>query len=207
MPKQTFFNLPAAKRERILDAAIHEFAGRGYKLSSISAIVAAAGIAKGSFYQYFEDKDDLYGYIITTMIAEQKLLTYEQQKGRLADLSLTGFLRLVFRIQMEQFQHKPQLIKIGLDLMRLTGEPVYQKLMGRYQGMLSSYFLPYIRHEVEQGEIDPRVNARMLNFMLVSIGQYLLHLYDAEGERAITPQALDHIVDDLEYILTNGIFL
>ncbi|NLY51524.1 MAG: TetR/AcrR family transcriptional regulator, partial [Firmicutes bacterium] len=72
MPKDTFFNLPEDKRQRIIDAAIDEFAHRSFHDARITAIVDAAGIAKGSFYQYFEDKKDLFKYIIG-LIAERKI--------------------------------------------------------------------------------------------------------------------------------------
>ena len=58
MPKQTFFNLPEDKRENLINIAIEEFAENDYQTASISRIVANAGIAKGSFYQYFENKED-----------------------------------------------------------------------------------------------------------------------------------------------------
>jgi TetR/AcrR family transcriptional regulator len=64
MPKPTFFNLTDDKRQRLIDLAIEEFAENDYDLASISKIVAQAGIAKGSFYQYFEDKKDLYQYLL-----------------------------------------------------------------------------------------------------------------------------------------------
>ena len=60
MPKETFFNLPEVKRGAILDAALEEFAAYPYDQASVNRIVARAGIPKGSFYQYFENKKDLY---------------------------------------------------------------------------------------------------------------------------------------------------
>jgi TetR/AcrR family transcriptional regulator len=54
MPKQTFFNLPDEKRDLITDVVIDEFADNDYDKVSISRIVQRAGIAKGSFYQYFD---------------------------------------------------------------------------------------------------------------------------------------------------------
>ncbi|MGI6609073.1 MAG: TetR/AcrR family transcriptional regulator [Limnochordia bacterium] len=72
MPKETFFNLPAAKRERVVEAALEEFATRSYHEARVTAIVDAAGIAKGSFYQYFEDKKDLFRYLME-LIVEKKL--------------------------------------------------------------------------------------------------------------------------------------
>jgi len=64
MPKQTFFNLPAFKRQRLVDLALGEFAEHGPTAASISRIVAQAGIAKGSLYQYFTDKQDLFLYLV-----------------------------------------------------------------------------------------------------------------------------------------------
>jgi len=66
MPKQTFFNLPAAKQERLLDAARTEFSKMPVADVSISNIIRLAQIPRGSFYQYFEDKEDLYFYLIGT---------------------------------------------------------------------------------------------------------------------------------------------
>ena len=63
MPKDTFFNLPEDKRELICKVAIAEFAEHPFDQASVNRIVAKAGIAKGSFYQYFEDKADLFLYL------------------------------------------------------------------------------------------------------------------------------------------------
>ncbi len=71
MPKQTFFDLPEEKRERIMTAARQVFQGVPYEKASIQAIIEAAGIPRGSFYQYFEDKDDLYLYCFISR--EQKI--------------------------------------------------------------------------------------------------------------------------------------
>ena len=64
MPKPTFEQLPAAKRQRIIDIAITEFAEHPYAVASVSRIVAQAGIAKGSIYQYFEHKQDFYLFLL-----------------------------------------------------------------------------------------------------------------------------------------------
>lgn len=73
MPRSTFFNLPEEKRQRIAELAIDEFARQPYAKVSISRLVAGAGIAKGSFYQYFDDKLDLYRWLLFDYVAAQKL--------------------------------------------------------------------------------------------------------------------------------------
>ena len=63
MPSDTFFRLPEAKRERLMEAAWDEFTAVRCSDASINKIIRSAGIPRGSFYQYFADKDDLFLYL------------------------------------------------------------------------------------------------------------------------------------------------
>lgn len=72
MPTATFFGLADERRERLVDEAITEFAERSYSEASLSQIVLRAGIAKGSVYQYFEDKFDLYRWLLTEEVPRRK---------------------------------------------------------------------------------------------------------------------------------------
>lgn len=64
MPLQTFLNLPEERQKEILDIAFEEFALHEYRVASIGTIVKRLGIAKGSFYRYFENKKNLYFYLL-----------------------------------------------------------------------------------------------------------------------------------------------
>ncbi|MEA2021784.1 MAG: TetR/AcrR family transcriptional regulator, partial [Candidatus Caldatribacteriota bacterium] len=64
MPRQTFFNLPEEKRNKIINISLLEFAQHSYRAASVSRIVEKASIAKGSMYQYFKNKKGLYLYLI-----------------------------------------------------------------------------------------------------------------------------------------------
>lgn len=78
MPKKTFFNLPIDKKQKIIDAAYDLFIENDYKDVNIRSIAKKAGISIGSFYQYFDDKDDLYLFLMTEI--EKKI--YDKQKNR-----------------------------------------------------------------------------------------------------------------------------
>ncbi|HKL13388.1 MAG TPA: TetR/AcrR family transcriptional regulator, partial [Halanaerobiales bacterium] len=78
MPTNTFFNLTEKKKNRVINAAIDEFSEKGYTKASITNIVNKAEIAKGSYYQYFEDKTDLYRYVLKKAI--QKKLKYVKKE-------------------------------------------------------------------------------------------------------------------------------
>ncbi|MCI1987232.1 MAG: TetR family transcriptional regulator [Lactobacillus sp.] len=67
MPKPTFFRLPDEKRERLIKAAYAEFTRAPFAEASISNIIKDAGIPRGSFYQYFEDKSDVFFYLLDQM--------------------------------------------------------------------------------------------------------------------------------------------
>src|SRR3954447_24223560 len=72
MPKPTFFRLPEDRRELVVGEAIAEVAERAYADASLSRIARRTGVAKGSFYQYFEDKLDLYRWLLTEEAPRQR---------------------------------------------------------------------------------------------------------------------------------------
>ena len=63
MPTGTFFRLPEEKRMRLMESAWEEFTHISYADVSINKIIQAAGIPRGSFYQYFDGKEDLFFYL------------------------------------------------------------------------------------------------------------------------------------------------
>lgn len=67
MPSATFFHLSQEKRERFLAAAWAEFTAHPYGEVSINRIIQAASISRGSFYQYFSGKGDLFSYLLKTI--------------------------------------------------------------------------------------------------------------------------------------------
>lgn len=67
MPTSTFFRLPEEKRQRLVEAAVAEFTQTRFADVSINRIIQSAHIPRGSFYQYFEDKEDLFRYLMADM--------------------------------------------------------------------------------------------------------------------------------------------
>lgn len=61
---ERFHRLPEEKRNRFLSAAWEEFTKTSFSEVSINQIVRKAAIPRGSFYQYFTDKADLFSYLL-----------------------------------------------------------------------------------------------------------------------------------------------
>lgn len=64
MPSERFYRLSEEKQSLIWKASMKEFASEPYEKVSINKIIRNAGISRGSFYTYFEDKRDLLSFLL-----------------------------------------------------------------------------------------------------------------------------------------------
>ena len=105
MPKETFFNLNPEKRRKIEEAILEEFSKTPIEKASISNIIINANIPRGSFYQYFEDKEDAIKYIIENFIeTEQKKMCeiLKSTNGNIFDASLSIFDHIIERAMIPE---------------------------------------------------------------------------------------------------------
>ena len=91
VPSTRFENLAEEKKEKIIEAAIEEFIERGYERASINSIIKMADISRGSFYTYFEDKDDILSYIINSFTAKSTefiINTLKESNGDIIEMMI-----------------------------------------------------------------------------------------------------------------------
>lgn len=118
MPKPTFFKLPKDKQELIMNVSTKEFSESTFNEVKISSIINKSQIPRSSFYDYFEDKKDLYRYIITLM-KEEKM----KFMGPVYEKAQTSF-----------FETLTELLNAGAEF-ALT-HPEYEKISGKvYENM------------------------------------------------------------------------
>ena len=95
----TFLRLPEEKRNRVLDAAWDEFSSVPFARASVNQIIRRAGIPRGSFYQYFQDKSDLFSYLLDS--ARERSLQYgsvlREAGGDLFNAALLAYDRFLER--------------------------------------------------------------------------------------------------------------
>lgn len=71
---EKFEKLEPAKQQKILEAALKEFAENGFEKASTNQIVKEAGIGKGMLFYYFKNKKEMFDYLVEyslTIIVEQ----------------------------------------------------------------------------------------------------------------------------------------
>ncbi len=82
MPKDTYYNLSHSKQKSILKAIQGVIIDKPIPKISVADMVKAADIPRGSFYQYFEDLEDVFGYVIDVSLStfEDEIMSRIQAK-------------------------------------------------------------------------------------------------------------------------------
>ncbi|WP_094289323.1 TetR/AcrR family transcriptional regulator [Mycobacterium lehmannii] len=89
MPTVTWARVDPSRRAAVIEAAEAEFGAHGYSQGSLNVIARRAGVAKGSLFQYFADKRDLYAYIAD--LGSQRVRSYIEDRIRELDPSRPFF--------------------------------------------------------------------------------------------------------------------
>lgn len=100
MAKQTFLNLPTEKRDKIIKSLKKEFSRVPLKDALVSNIVEEAKIPRGSFYQYFEDIEDAYYYLVDDYSKDIKKFLLEDLIRNNGDIVLSYRHLYIYILEM-----------------------------------------------------------------------------------------------------------
>ena len=204
MPEQTFFNLPEEKREKITQAAMDEFAGRSFHQARITAIIEKAGIARGSFYQYFEDKKDLFKYIIELCVGEKlKYINQDMIKNR----DKYGFFELLREIYLSGIRfamEQPRLLAIGNKL--LKDKELQQEVWGEHHDTSTEFFKELLEEGLKKDELDPAIDVEVVSKLLTGLNYSLIDIIYKEDkiDQEVLEEGMEEI-DKMIYFIENGI--
>jgi Transcriptional regulator len=151
----TFLKLEPEKRDRILNAAINEFAQKGYKNASTNEIVKEAGISKGLIFHYFKNKKQLYLFLydyLMEIIGEEYF-----QKLWLDEKDFLEKMRMASLIKLELFRRHPLIFKFFLTAYSETDVEVKEEVDIRNQKMIEIN-LPRIYDNVDMSNLREGVD-------------------------------------------------
>lgn len=212
MPRPTFHNLATEKRERLVRASIAEFAAHPYREASLDRIAAAAGVSKGSLYQYFEDKADLYRHVVMDELGARKAAKLPPPPTG------TFFERLeaMFHAGLGEFRSDPQLAALGARLVSDTSQPEVRALTSASLERATTFFRGELREAQARGEVrgelDLDVAARLVatiagpalvDLLAMRLGKDLATL--ARGRARIDEQTLRSTVHAVMDVLAHGL--
>ncbi len=132
MPKQTFFHLSKDKQEILMESAKKEFSRVPLHEASIANIIKTAGIPRGSFYQYFEDKEDLFYYLLNQLSKknnERFISILKEKNGELfaAIIDLFHFMIKNLRNEENKNLFKNAFLNMNYRLENTIANHVYEE--------------------------------------------------------------------------------
>lgn len=207
MPNPAFFNLPKDKRDLIISVALDEFSAAIYDLASINQICKKSNIAKGSFYQYFTDKLDLYVYIMTLAV-DEKIRFFNEVLSEFNSLTLLEKVRTLF-IRGFDFSIKyPQFAALGEQFIKETNENAKSAVIKVGEKRSESLFVAMVEDARSKGEISEDVDSMVLSMLLQSINktvnEYIQSRPDKD-DKSDQSEEITKLVDSLLSIIYNGI--
>jgi len=178
------------RRERIIDNATELFAAKGYHGTTIDEIVQATGIAKGTFYVYFDSKEEILVEVIKRLI-DRTLehihleIEAEEKKDYGTRLETKGQELLDLYLQRSEL--------VYMLLGETVGNPRLMKQMKEVYARLANRVEEDIREGVEAGEVYPFDDLNTISYALVGMGQSIaILLSDSEEDQLEKTQKTVH---------------
>jgi len=203
VPKDTFFNLPEDKRSLICDVALDEFVEYPFDQASVNRIVANSGIAKGSFYQYFDDKKDLFFYLMG-MITEEKINYLSPIIRNPDEHDIFTVIRELFLSGIQFAYEHPRYAAIGNKLLANKEATVYRELKVNRLPFSYAIFEPLIEEAVARGEVRADIDVQMLKYLITSMNVVIVE-YCSEFYPQAIYESMIETADAFMDILKNGI--
>ncbi len=209
MPKQTFLNLPREKRETIMNAAVEEFAEYGLENASTNRIVKNSGIAKGSFYQYFEDKQDVFIHLLD-VIEQQEMEFFKDRHPPSTNLDTFHYFRWMLKTGMEFGLSHPRMVQAAWRV--LLGEGLYYgKSFDQYRQKTKQVLTTMIKAAIERGEVDPSVDVELAIMVMETWSNAITTYVLNEGMRQkdilkwMRSPKTQETIDKLLYVMEYGL--
>ncbi len=184
-------------RRRILDAAEQVFGRDGFHGASIVDITRAAGVAQGTFYLYFPNKEALFVELVRTMGHDMRRHLHEATLGAAGRAQAE---ELGFRAFFEFVARHPNLYRIVRECQFVAPEQFrdwYERLARRY--------VDGLRRAAAAGEVAD-VDLEVAAYCLMGMGDFLgMRLVLWEGRRRVPPRVLRTVMEIVRHgLLTDG---
>ena len=201
IPKKTFFNLSKAKQERIINSGVNEFSKRTFEEAKLSNIIRESNIPRGSFYQYFFNKKDLYLHIFE-IIKNKKMKSLKDLLTNEQEIPFLELFRLLYAQGVKFSIDNPKYVEIFKIFISSKG-PLYDELMGDSAKIQKQYYIGYIESDKEKGIIRANVDSQILAELVIHLTTNIAIEEFTTGE--INYEELLKKIDSLVDIIQKGI--
>ena len=165
---------PEERPQQIIDAALAVFDERGLSGARLEDIAQRAGVAKGTIYLYFPDKEELFREVVRrTLVDRLEALGQEITAGAEAGASVDAQLRLYVErwwafLVTPEFQAVYRLIIGELHRFPELADFYTREVKSRVHGLVGAMIARGIASGEFRSDIDARSAMRILGSLLVS---------------------------------------
>lgn len=164
MPKDTFFRLSNEKQDRIYEAGLNEFSIRSFNEAKLSNIINNANIPRGSFYQYFTDKKDLYKYIFDKL-GKIKLEYMSELISNPDEIPFLDLIRQLYVIGIKYATNNPKAVLMAKHLFN-TKDIMFDEILGDGIKQANKFYEGYIETDKRLGRINPEIDTKVFASMM-----------------------------------------
>jgi TetR/AcrR family transcriptional regulator len=170
MAKATFEQIPEEKQKRVLREAARLFAERGFSATDVAELAKRAGVSKGSLYNYFENKEDLYVHVCEDGLTRSRRAVYGSMD---TDWDIYRQVEHMFRQGVRFALKSPEYVRLYLTASAPGKEHFSAKLTLDVEKHTSDHLKKHIRLAQEQGivrsDLDPRLGAFFINSLYIIV--------------------------------------
>ncbi len=210
MAAQDIFNkLENNKQTRILRTAIDEFADHGFKEASVNRMVQKLGIAKGSIFQYFGNKQGLFQYVFDHAVNLVRH-SLRKVKGETQDADFFERIRQSLLAGIEFIGEYPRIYRIYLKMIFQEEFPLREQFLRQVHLFSGEYLRPLVETGISRGELRADLDVDMTVFALDALMDRFLQAHcvsflDAGARIYRAPrEELDKKVDAFITLLRHG---
>ncbi|MEF2965443.1 TetR/AcrR family transcriptional regulator [Paenibacillus sp. M1] len=184
---------PQERKDEILNAAMELFASKGYEQTSVSDIVKKIGVAQGTFYYYFQSKEE-----VVNAACERTLATRLEKVKNLVESSQWNALEKLTRMFTDAFPNEQDEDVFGY-LHQEINSTLHQKWIVAEIMALLPFARQIVQLGVEEGIFHVRQPELAVEFLLVGASFWFdKGIFDwSEQEYEAKRKALTDIIDRL----------
>lgn len=155
---------PIVRKNEILDAAEHLFVTNGYNETSIADIVKEVDVAKGTFYYYFQSKDEILDEVLLRLIAEDE----KRMLQVLNDMSLAPIQKMLLMIAAQTPQSGSRKDRMTEEFHRPGNAEMHQKGTRLAIKRLAPILAKAVIEGIEQGIFTTKTPLEDMEMILIT---------------------------------------
>jgi len=197
------------RKQAILQAARQVFASKGFEPATLEAVAREAGLAKGTLYLYFKDKEDLYFHTVLQTLESLQACVLAQAEGPAGALKK---MRAIAYGQLDFFIRHRNTLQLFAAFFSPSLARLHKRLLAslmKKRDQLIRFITTLVEQGKRSGELRPDLDSRDVALAFIGMtnqaAQSLVRIGPA-GPRVVAPHGSpERMADTIMRILVEGV--